>query len=525
MLSVILYGCNDAHGYNYHKRLALCLNCLAELLSDPTDEIIFVDYNSPNELPTIVEAIQDTLTEKAKKTIKVFRMRPYQHARFKSKMLLLEPVARNVAIRRSNSKNKWILSTNADMVFVPTEKETNLTQIVANLDEGYYSLPRFELPENLWELSLKRLDPTWNISFLREQGEKLHLNTIVKKEGFVQYDNPGDFQLILRNDLVEMRGFDEKMLKRWHVDSNLSKRLSLFRKTGTSLEKVLKGYHCNHTQKASVHHDKNNWNHFVMNDAIIPAANSPDWGLLDEEIEEVALSSDRHLKCLSESLASFPPCEYEILRNVALYNKLTYSTTRIFTYLVDHLCNEPKMTNIAYIGYNPELVKMIDSYLKNNQFTGKIFYANELADIQASLVIFDFGFEENTPLGQKIQASREEHVKGRDQLKKIMKKFFRLTAQKNGIDSTTKVIGININYSDFYVIFLKHLSMRLSCYITGNSYGYLQRSEASKMKFPTLSALKKKSILNLRYFLIRFFFKYSDRIHAYVLRSKLSKIL
>ena len=42
MISVILYGRNDNYGYNLHKRAALSLNCIAELLSEG-DEILFVD--------------------------------------------------------------------------------------------------------------------------------------------------------------------------------------------------------------------------------------------------------------------------------------------------------------------------------------------------------------------------------------------------------------------------------------------------------------------------------------------------
>ena len=62
MLSVILYGRNDAHGYNLHKRGALSLNCIAQVLTEDSDELIFVDYNTPDELPTFPEAIADTLT-------------------------------------------------------------------------------------------------------------------------------------------------------------------------------------------------------------------------------------------------------------------------------------------------------------------------------------------------------------------------------------------------------------------------------------------------------------------------------
>ena len=62
MISVILYGRNDSHGYNLPKRAAISLNCIAEVLSDPDDEILFVDYNTPDDLPTYIEAVYDTLT-------------------------------------------------------------------------------------------------------------------------------------------------------------------------------------------------------------------------------------------------------------------------------------------------------------------------------------------------------------------------------------------------------------------------------------------------------------------------------
>jgi hypothetical protein len=52
MISVVLYGRNDQHGYNLHKRAALGLNCLAEVLDNADDEIIFVDYNTPDDIPT-----------------------------------------------------------------------------------------------------------------------------------------------------------------------------------------------------------------------------------------------------------------------------------------------------------------------------------------------------------------------------------------------------------------------------------------------------------------------------------------
>src|SRR5580698_4074087 len=153
MISVILYGRNDSHGYNLHKRAAISLNCIAEALSDADDEILFVDYNTPNDLPTFIEAIYDTLTARARKLLRVLRVRPDLHARMgrQTHLLALEPHSRNIAIRRSNPKNRWVLFTNTDMIFVPRESAIrDITGAVRDLPDGQYILPRFELPEPLW---------------------------------------------------------------------------------------------------------------------------------------------------------------------------------------------------------------------------------------------------------------------------------------------------------------------------------------------------------------------------------------
>ena len=79
MISVILYGRNDSYGYNLHKRGAISFNCIAEVLTQPDDEILFVDTNTPDDLPTFPEAIRDTLTPRAKELLRVLRVRGVLH--------------------------------------------------------------------------------------------------------------------------------------------------------------------------------------------------------------------------------------------------------------------------------------------------------------------------------------------------------------------------------------------------------------------------------------------------------------
>src|SRR4051812_43646200 len=111
MISIVVYGRNDSYGYNLAKRGTMSLNSLAAVLTDPDDEILFVDYNSPEDFPTFPEAIADTLTEQTKRRLRIFRVRPAHHAPFATRTHLqtIESVARNVAIRRSNPGNRWVL--------------------------------------------------------------------------------------------------------------------------------------------------------------------------------------------------------------------------------------------------------------------------------------------------------------------------------------------------------------------------------------------------------------------------------
>ena len=256
MISVVIYGRNDNYGYNYHKRVAISINCIAEILTYDSDEIIFVDYNTPNDFPTLPEAISDIITLNAKSKLRILRVRPEIHqARFKVKtnLKIMEHVARNLAVRKSNPINRWILSTNTDMIFVPL-KSDSLSELVQNLPKGIYGLPRFEIPETIWE-SYQRMDPRSTILKTRELGQELHLNEVVKDN--FQFDSPGDFQLIERQDLFDNYGFDERIMNGTHIDSNINKRLAIKYGSISDASSLLLGYHCNHTRLITTHHKYN----------------------------------------------------------------------------------------------------------------------------------------------------------------------------------------------------------------------------------------------------------------------------
>ncbi|MCO6187967.1 hypothetical protein [Rhizobium sp. L1K21] len=296
MISLVLYGRNDNYGYNLHKRAALSLNCMAEVLTGQDDEILFVDYNTPDDFPTFPEAIQDTLTAQAKKKLRILRVRPDVHRRLfahKTHLIALEPVSRNVAVRRSNPNNRWILSSNTDMIFVPS-KGRSLTESVGGLPDGFYCAPRLEIPETLWEDQFDRMNPERVIELTRDWGWRYHLNEVVYGADTILYDGPGDFQLMLREDLFRYHGFHEEMLRGWHVDSNISKRLCLVHGAVGDAAPYVYGYHCDHTRQITAMHKsgavENSTKTFIDDVAKPDIPEQADtWGLADEEIEEVRL--------------------------------------------------------------------------------------------------------------------------------------------------------------------------------------------------------------------------------------------
>ena len=309
MISVILYGRNDSHGYNLPKRAAISINCIAEMLSDEGDEILFVDYNTPNDLPTFIEAIYDTLTARAKTRLRVFRVRPELHARMvgRTHLSALESHSRNIAIRRSNPRNRWILATNTDMIFLPRGNVSSLADAVRDLAGGQYIVPRFDLPEPLWE-SFSRSDPEAVMSACDELGPKLHLHEIAIRLPYMRFDSPGDFQLMPRQALFDIHGFEERMIHGWHADSNMCKRLCLYYGNRTeSLAHRLKAYHCDHTRVATLAHRldiklENNLDEFVYG-VVDPVAHhqADTWGVPDEPIEELDFTNDPQARFVARS--------------------------------------------------------------------------------------------------------------------------------------------------------------------------------------------------------------------------------
>jgi hypothetical protein len=367
VISVIVYGRNDAHGYNLHRRAALSLNCIAEVLGDPDDEIVFVDYNTPDELPTFVEALADTLTDRCLMLLRVFRVPAAIHEqRFRGRTHLpvIEPVARNAAVRRANPSNRWLLSTNTDMILLP-HSDQGLSDICSELPDGFYGLPRYELPEWLWE-QLPRTDPRRAMSTIERLGPGLALDEPTVSNKWIRFDAPGDFQLVLRKDFVAINGLDEEMLLGYHVDSNLSRRMLFHRGSIESLGGSLSGYHCNHNRERTVYHGTgkvaNDLDRFVytVDEPTLPGQRAT-WGLAEVALEEVEVGERSEQGFAATLLTAIPKSAGSRKASDAARVPLeaTYDSAHVLPFIADLLAVSPSDAIVGYLGTNPVLEGML----------------------------------------------------------------------------------------------------------------------------------------------------------------------
>jgi len=407
MISVIFYGRNDNHGYNLHKRASLSLNNMAELLTHEDDEVLFVDWNTSPGLPTFIESIHDLLTEKAKKITKIIKVDFYTHNLLfssKTKKQTVEPVARNTAIVRSNPKNKWVLSTNTDMIFIPKNSNKSLSDICSELEDGFYELPRFSIPEIIWE-TFDRLNPESVMKDIKEIRLKIDLDEIITAGPILRYDAPGDFQLCLREQLMEIRGFDENMILGWHVDSNLCRRLNILNGETKTLINELYGYHCEHT-KTTTHFTATSIQNSLIDffervDSPYSSYKNSDWGLSNITLSEFKVNEklENRFEALYE-FAKAPQIPRTAVYTNSMGNLVSYPESHAVPYLVDALYDYPPNTELLLFCHNKNKYDWYLELLERVGLTNVIKIQEEASPefqidnlVNPKVVILDLGIE------------------------------------------------------------------------------------------------------------------------------------
>src|SRR5438270_2221080 len=414
MISVITYGRNDNYGYNLYKRTACAFNCLAAALTEDA-EILSVDYNTPDHLPTLPEFIWDTLTEKALNVLKVIRISAHLHRALKgdSPLSILENVSRNAAIVRSNPANRWILSTNPDVVLVLSQRWANLPHLLDNRPPSFYEMPRFDIPESVWS-ALRRMQPRENMRTLRDwliaHGAAI-AETVPdhRFQKFLLFDAPGDFQLAPRDYFFKLRGFDESMNKYLHSDSNLAKRMWLL--NGQRTDHLLGDLWVLHQDHYLTGEWARNANTIQHNDYLVKVlhqekieANEEAWGLQNISLPAYPLREAARKR--KQYFPLMPPGSNGMLhlsrepdwRLQPFYKVCHYHPEVITLYLREMLQLVPHDGTVTYLGENPQTFDCVSKVWKEVAPTAPAVRAlseesPQGAKIDCSVLLVDFYYD------------------------------------------------------------------------------------------------------------------------------------
>ena len=486
MLSALIYGRNDSYSYELNRRTALGLNQLARQLNPDRDEIVFVDYNTDDDLPTHPEAIADTLTDRAVHLIRVIRVRPSFHGLQPADgPPVREAVCRNIALRRLGPDADWVLSTNPDCLLIAASGPA-LGDILPALAPGHYGLPRFELPRFAWE-GLPRSDPE------RAAAEALALSRALQLEERVShylpsvgYDAPGDFQLVQTQDLTALGGFDERMTQGWHVDSNMNARLALrygpLRDLNEAAGGDLRLYHAEHARRASAKHGagraEDPFEEFVEKVAEeIPPGQAETWGAPNETFEEFPLADPparRLLRGLAAGAAGKPAASY-------VYGPESFGALpggedqddHLFAFLADHLAYAPPGAVIGWFGDDGPRASRFQARMQGAGLANPVRVAADTAGIGAALeaadlLILDAGADP-APIAEAAFAAiiRAERT--------------RIAANK----PSRRVIGLNVPHGAFEAPFLAFIPTVMTPVATRIRFGEVAAPDTAPIDLMT----------------------------------------
>lgn len=439
VISIITYGRNDNYGYNLAKRTAIGFNCLAEVLTD-NDEILFVDYNTADHLPTLPESIWDSLTDKALSLMRVIRVSRDLHDELKadSPLSILENVSRNAAIVRSNPQNHWILSTNPDVLLILASPWPTLADLLKDLPESFYEMPRFDIPESVWS-SFYRADPRANIALARDWlvSHRAAVAETVPDWRFQKYllfDAPGDFQLAPRQYFFRLRGFDQSMNKYLHSDSNLAKRMWLLNNGRT--DHLLTKLWVVHQDHYLTGEWAKNFGSIVHNDLFKKVlhekeieANDESWGLQDKDLPMFSLAEKIRqeraaLPQVSPELNGRLPLSKEINWDIQPIHRLSHYDPEVLTlYLRENLRVMSPGSVVAYVGRNPATLQSVRNMWEGvSPSSTPLYDLSEIVEkgerIAPDLLLVDCFYDRADYWEQRLRLQRES-IKRRTEKKQI----------------------------------------------------------------------------------------------------------
>jgi len=217
--AALIYGRND--GYKEDERLVVHINSLL----DTFDEVLYLDWNSPDAKGSLLENIKSKLNKTGK--LKHFIIPENIVNEFTGKTPGVQPclsvICYNILLRRTNAD--WIVTTTNDII-APNKQifnnflskaDKNTFYTISRRDIEYDDLQSFGF--NKWEEFRNHLDKT---SSPRHWPAKVTPN-----DNYSLINCCGDFQLAHKDVWNKVKGFEEQMIYACFQDTNIQKKAVL----------------------------------------------------------------------------------------------------------------------------------------------------------------------------------------------------------------------------------------------------------------------------------------------------------
>ena len=277
--AALLYVRND--GYKENERVIACLSSML----DTFDEVILLDWNSPEDKKPLLWEIKDKLPQTG-------RLKHYIIPPSASNALTYEDpdaqvctqvISTNLMLRRCDAD--WIVATTIDILAPKREK---LLEFLSNADpKTFYTVSRRDFEINDLE----------QFGFDKWKEYRDHLDTVSQPRYFPAKVTPndnysiinccGDFQMAHKSVWEGIKGYEEEMIYACFQDTNIQKKAVVY---GYDLQAIydLPLYHMSHKGMGN---DGSSPSKQKYNDALVwvewfkESNNTDNWGYKNIEIE------------------------------------------------------------------------------------------------------------------------------------------------------------------------------------------------------------------------------------------------
>jgi hypothetical protein len=270
--TIVVTSRNDGYGGNLELRGSHALNCMIERY----DEVIYVDWNSPND-----DSLINHLTLKGKGNLRHIQVKKSDIEKINPSLLelpIVEVLGRNIGIRRA--KSDWIVSSNIDIM-------PDILDYEKIEDNIFYTVARVNVPVNFFQSVEKDF-----FSYCKKNISKFEQAYIIQNEEWAGQYNPwslvvccGDYQLANKSVWYKMKGFEESMIYRDCADTNVMKKGKIYGNGSQILNlDIFHLDHSGHELKVGGNPKFNSWEDYVVN--FESTENGDDWGFVDYDFYE-----------------------------------------------------------------------------------------------------------------------------------------------------------------------------------------------------------------------------------------------